>query len=90
MSDSHRGHAIRIVAGHWRYSDTGSLVSENPTRACGHCRRPNRADGHDACIGHLRGAVNACCGHGDDDSAYVQFPDVWFGGTLALKEIHRR
>lgn len=27
----------------------------------------------DPCIGYLPGVYNACCGHGDDKSAYVSF-----------------
>lgn len=29
--------------------------------------------GHDGCIGTLEGVMNACCGHGQDSCAYVQF-----------------
>lgn len=43
-------------------------MSEN----CGKCNLPNRPDGHDACLGVIAGAMNACCGHGDDAMAYVQ------------------
>lgn len=30
---------------------------------------------HDECLGWLDGTMNACCGHGNDDTAYVQFLD---------------
>lgn len=71
--NSHRGHPIeQVTPDDWVYSDTRELVSANPGRKCGHCNRPNRSDGHDACLGVIPGATNACCGHGNDDAAYVQ------------------
>ena len=82
---SHRGHDISLVNGAWVYIDTGQLVSENPVRACGICHLPQTPEGHDACIGRLDGAMNACCGHGDDSSAYVQFNDGRrFSGDRAM------
>ena len=33
----------------------------------------NTKEGHDGCLGTLPGIMNACCGHGDIDEAYVQF-----------------
>lgn len=40
---------------------------------CGHCGIKRTSDGHDGCIGTLSGVMNACCGHGEDRMAYVQF-----------------
>lgn len=40
---------------------------------CNHCGLDRTPDGHDGCIGHLEGVMNACCGHGDTPCAYVQF-----------------
>jgi hypothetical protein len=28
-------------------------------------------NGHDPCIGELSGVMNACCGHGETDMAYI-------------------
>ncbi len=70
--DQWRGHPIAEVNGTWVYTDTGEPVAENKDRPCGHCKQPNRADGHDACLGEIEGALNACCGHGDPRIAYVQ------------------
>ncbi len=73
MSDSHRGHSITLLSADvWVYSDTREPVAENPNRECGHCNLPNRPDGHDACLGVVSGAMNACCGHGNEAAAYVQ------------------
>ncbi len=71
--DSHRGHPIvQVAPDTWVYSDTRELVAKNPNRKCGHCGLPNRSDGHDACLGTVPGAMNACCGHGNEAVAYVQ------------------
>lgn len=69
---THRGHIMTETPQGWVYADTGRLVSEWPNRPCGHCHLPNRADGHDACLGELPGVTNACCGHGHAASAYIQ------------------
>jgi len=40
---------------------------------CKHCGLNRTEQGHDGCIGTLKGVMNACCGHGQDSAAYVQF-----------------
>jgi len=40
---------------------------------CNHCQMKRTENGHDPCIGELSGVMNACCGHGETDMAYVQF-----------------
>lgn len=42
---------------------------------CSHCNQYATEKGHDACLGTLIGIMNACCGHGNIDEAYVQFLD---------------
>jgi len=58
---------------------------------CGHCGLRRTVEGHDGCIGTLPDVMNACCGHGEDGMAYVQF---WgrerLEGEEALKYIKRR
>ncbi len=45
---------------------------------------PDKND-HDPCLGTLPGLVNACCGHGNDNSAYAQLLDgVCIRGKSAL------
>ena len=71
--DTHRGHPITQVASDtWVYSDTREPVADNPNRDCGHCGLPNTPEGHDGCLGTIPGAMNACCGHGNQGAAYVQ------------------
>ena len=75
VADQWRGHEMVLVGGVWLYADTRRPVRENPDRACGHCGGPNRADDHDACLGRLPEVMNACCGHGEEAMAYIQFPN---------------
>lgn len=71
-----RGHEIEFVNGKWRYIDTKEPTATNwNKRPCGYCGLHNTIEGHDACLGTLPGVMNACCGHGDDECAYVQFLD---------------
>ncbi len=71
-----RGHEIHRdeKTGEWFYSD-GKKVKDNPNIRCGHCGRAETPEGHDGCLGTLPGIMNACCGHGDPDAAFVQYPD---------------
>jgi hypothetical protein len=70
-----RGHAIyRVGKGPWRFYDTNERTEDTwRSRSCGHCGLPPREDEHDPCHGELPGVDNACCGHGDISTAYVQF-----------------
>ena len=40
---------------------------------CYHCKKDRTPEGHDGCVGTLKGVMNSCCGHGDTAVAYVQF-----------------
>ena len=56
-----RGHQIEYH-NEWIYSDTKESASiERPCIRCG--EYPDE-EGHDACLGHIIGVKNACCGHG--------------------------
>lgn len=48
-------------------------------QTCGHCGKNRTIEGHDGCIGTLDKVMNACCGHGEDELAYVQF---WTGKCI--------
>jgi hypothetical protein len=50
----------------WLYSDTKTPINdaEGIVRPCKRCGEPPTPEGHDACLGHIEGAVSACCGHG--------------------------
>lgn len=86
-----RGHRIEKLNGEYVYCDTKeSTVDNYKVRPCGYCNLDNTEGGHDGCLGKLPGVMNACCGHGRTQSAYVQY---WDGSTIhgepAIKEIER-
>ena len=70
-----RGHEIEFKDGIWIYSDTKKSVESHQNRACGHCNKMCTKEGYDGCLGTLESVMNACCGHGKDDEAYIQFMD---------------
>ncbi|KKM03778.1 hypothetical protein LCGC14_1770980 [marine sediment metagenome] len=72
----YRGHYIELFQGEWVYSDTKESVKVSYlARNCGICDKPYTDEGHDACLGTLKFVMNACCGHGNINEAYVQFLD---------------
>lgn len=80
-----RGHPIIMIEGVWHYADCLLPVRLYPSRDCKPCRKINTREGHDACLGTLKGAMNACCGHGVSSEAYVQFSeDFTLRGDAAL------
>lgn len=60
-----RGWEIYYDGKDWRYSDNNQI--HDNSRPCKRCGRMPTAEGYDACIGHIDGAVSACCGHGVED-----------------------
>jgi len=70
-----RGHDISYNIDRWVYSDNLVPVEEMKERPCGNCNRAQTKEGHDDCLEELPGVMNACCGHGDTDLAYIQFLD---------------
>lgn len=69
-----RGHDIEFINNEWVYSDTKEPTRNSwEERPCGYCNKPSTVEGHDACLGTLPGVINACCGHGEVDEAYVQY-----------------
>jgi len=60
--------------GDFVYSDSKELTKENhENRTCGKCGKHRTVEGHDYCLGTLKLVMNACCGHGFDSEAYIQF-----------------
>ena len=60
----------------WLYSDDNSSVCiDRPCRKCG---RKATGLGHDNCMQNLSNCtyiVSACCGHGNDENAYILLKD---------------
>ena len=81
---------------------TPKLASGGQLYPCAHCGLPPTPEGHDGCLGTLQGDIkNSCCGHGNDNQAYIQYDgDVgigeddgwgnsWIGGIEARIEQKR-
>lgn len=71
----YRGNQIEFVNNVWLYSDNKYPVAEDKNRVCGHCGKPQTYEGHAGCLGTLDKVLNACCGHGIAEEAYIQFVD---------------
>jgi len=58
---------------------------------CNKCNKPPTKEGHDGCLGVLQGNVrNACCGHGKNSQAYIQYFDgTRIAGEEAIREQKR-
>lgn len=70
-----RGHEIYTIDGdNWMYCDNGGSVRDN--RECGRCGKVATSKEHDQCISDLKGVSNACCGHGKNSDAYIQFTNI--------------
>lgn len=83
VSSKYKGHEIIEKEGVWIFKDSGKLVSENVWCKCKHCGKDPTKEDHDGCLGTLPGLMNACCGHGEENEAYVQFLD---GSRIAGKD----
>tara|TARA_R110000787_G_C13410686_1_gene444168 strand:- start:1289 stop:1558 length:270 start_codon:yes stop_codon:yes gene_type:complete len=68
-----------------------SMAGSGQFGLCENCKKPpitSEVEGkehevYDGCIGELQGDImNACCGHGSDEVAYIQY---WNGNILRGK-----
>jgi hypothetical protein len=72
-----RGHKIAFDEDDWQwlYADTNEPLGDGNGRPCIRCGRLPTKEGHDACLGMLRGVVSACCGHGVVDPFIMYVED---------------
>lgn len=72
---------------HWRYSDNHAPTHDPEAgKNCGYCGLKETKDGHDGCLGTLPWPVmNACCGHGEENLAYVQFWEEGGNGRQVVR-----
>lgn len=58
-------------------SYTPEMAGSGQFGACEKCGLPPTLEGHDGCLGVLPEnlVMNACCGHGCDNMAYIQYWD---------------
>jgi len=69
-----RGYSIKFEEDEWYFCESGDLVREtHKDIPCDYCGNKDTIDGHDGCLGTLPNIMNACCGHGEDDEAYIQY-----------------
>jgi len=71
---------------------TPEMAGSGQRGICAKCGKPTTKDGHDGCLGTLPEDVvmNACCGHGNDRQAYIQYWDKSdVRGKPARSEQHR-
>ena len=73
-----RGHEMyfNYVKEEWFYSDDNS--STDIERPCTRCNHLPLVNGEDYCLSGLtgcKGISNACCGHGNDEHAYILLED---------------
>lgn len=69
---------------------TPDLAGSGQFGKCVKCGLNPTTEGHDGCIGELdvKVVMNACCGHGDDSAAYIQYWDgACIRGSAAMKKI---
>lgn len=53
---------------------TSDMAGSGQFGICDNCKKPPTNEGHDGCLGTLPGNImNACCGHGNDSQAYIQY-----------------
>ena len=72
-------------SGSRKYPNRGMSPGRSSPVDCAHCGLSCSPSGDDPCIENLPNVMNACCGHGKPEDAYVQFsPTHWVGGTEAL------
>ena len=78
------GHDIHFDGEVWRITATGELLytagmkGSGQYARCIECGLMPTSKGHDGCLGTLvsdkhGGIQNACCGHGEPDTAYIQY-----------------
>ncbi len=58
-------------------SYTPDMAGSGQFGICANCNLPPTEEGHDGCLGVLDESqvMNACCGHGNDSQAYIQYWD---------------
>lgn len=66
-----RGNKIYSHNGrNWFYADNGMIADDS--RPCKRCGRMPTPEGYDACLGHIEGAISACCGHGVEEPILIK------------------
>lgn len=86
-----RGHEAVWDGDCWRWRDNGVACADEP-RKCGGCGLAPTESGADACLGEIKGATGACCGH-TKHPGYVSWPGIgvesknWWRGAYLLRPV---
>ena len=67
-----RGYPTIVIDGKWCYEDTKETIKDH-LRPCKKCGKEYEFNAPDPCLGTLPGVAFACCGHGVQSEAYIQF-----------------
>jgi len=59
-----RGHKIVYINNAWYYLDNEESVDFDNSRPCFKRGKSPTSERYDFCLGHIEGAISACCGHG--------------------------
>ena len=62
ITSTSRGWEIVFESNQWIWADTKESITKE--RGCKKCGELPTKEGHDACLGYIKGAKYACCGHG--------------------------
>jgi hypothetical protein len=65
-----RGHKVYRDGADWRYVDDNTLIANE--RPCARCGKTPTPEGYDACLGYIKGAISACCGHGMESPILIK------------------
>ena len=79
LRTKYRGHVIVCIHDIWFFEDTLTPTAGNVPAACGHCGKNKTVEGYDVCLGTIPNIMNACCGHGEPEWAYIQY---WDGSVV--------
>jgi len=77
------GNKIVFKNNQWIYEDIKDSMFNN-VKPCKQCNKKPAIEGYDNCLGKLPLVTNACCGHGLNKNAYVQFGKIFIRGKQAI------
>lgn len=64
----HGNPAVVLTDGSFAYANDPAPFG---SKSCPRCGRMPTPEGHDACLGWIPGVRSACCGHGVEETYYV-------------------
>ncbi len=65
-----RGNSIYFKNNEWFYVEDNSKFDDS--KPCKKCGKHPMKEGYDACLGYVKDAKSACCGHGVEEP-YIKY-----------------